>query len=164
MSPDFRPLSVNLEVPHARSGHDGEVSLNDEILGHQRQCQMIYSMRNRRKHVHRDIYFGSLSLEGPTVLHCLDPRIFLALNTVETMYEHMNLTILATIGAVIFIFLLHGLRQSLNSALSKVPGPGLARFSRSWEFVQACRGDIHWTTIKLHEKHGLSLERLLDTS
>lgn len=75
------------------------------------------------------------------------------------MYEHMNLAILAIIGAAILIFLFHGLRQSLNSALSKVPGPGLARFSRSWEFVRACRGDIHSTTIKLHEKHGLSLER-----
>jgi hypothetical protein len=80
----------------------------------------------------------------------------------KKMYGHENLTIFAVISAVFLVLLLHTLRQSLNSALSKVPGPDFARFSRLWEFFRACRGDLHWTTVDLHEKHGLWLEWLMD--
>lgn len=72
------------------------------------------------------------------------------------MHEYTKLAILPIVVGVVLFYLLHALHLSVKSPLSKVPGPVLARYSRIWEFIEAARGDLHWTTVKLHEKYGSS--------
>ena len=65
-----------------------------------------------------------------------------------------SVIVLWILGMFVASYIVSAFYVAAFSSLRHLPGPFVARFSRSWEFYRAIRGDISSQTVDLHRRYG----------